>query len=260
MTCPRPRASALYLSACLAMLGIGWIESSHAGPLVISPVRLAITPAHKIETLSLRNPGQTPAEYELELQSWSMHEDGRWLLDVPRSPVIAVFPLSVRIEPGKTQLVRVGLTSAIAPGPELAYRLLIRALPSASESEQAGLSVRTNFSVPIFVGAANAPAGIAIDPGKVLQGRWQFRVLASGPGHLIPGKAKLRLFDADNALVSPEQEIGLGYVLAGAALPVEVRITASACARAQRFEIEGALPLGRQAGLLPAAKGRTCAG
>jgi fimbrial chaperone protein len=247
--------------ACLGgALAVTLAAPAAAGQLGISPTRAQLTPQHKVETLTLRNPGAEAIDYQVPVRQWRMDADGHWLLeDVPPGDALAVFPLAFRVPPGEAQVLRVGLLRAPPSGPEVAYRLLIRELPrERAAGEPLALSVLNQLSVPVFAGQEVLEPGASVDAGSFARNVWTLRV-QSRAAHLAPDKATLRLVDAGGHALF-EQDVSIGYVLAGASLPVSVTLPAQACRLAARFELHADGPLGHQQGTLPGPLPRPCAG
>lgn len=242
------------LLACAAIAA----GSAQASGFDISPTRALLSPTAKVQTLRLRNPGEVPVAFEVIVKHWQMDAGGEWkLLDLSGPSELVVHPLSFQVEPGKTQLLRVGLARA-PEGNEQAYRLLVRELPAARVAGATPrMGVLTQLSLPIFVSDGSAKPEPSLQVGAIDQGRWRYLLRSGDNGHLDPAKVSLRLFDADDRLLS-SQDLMHKYVLAGASLPVDVKLDPKACRDAVRFEIVAASPLASHKGALPPGP-RSCA-
>lgn len=221
--------------AC-CLLGLA-VMPALAANLTISPTTVELTAAQKVRSLQLQNMGATPIAMELAVKRWSM-ADGQWRLeDIAGPGELLVHPLSFKIAPGKSQVIRVGLLRPPAPGPEVAYRLYLRELPGeAGEAKGASLGVLTQFSLPVFISSRAGKAEASVVPGDIKGGTWTFQWRAGTDRHIAPAKASLRLLGADGATMST-QDLSLGYVLAGATLPVTVKLDPAACQSAARYEL-----------------------
>lgn len=225
--------------------------SVQASGFDISPTRAVLSPTTKVQTLHLRNPGDLAVGFEVTIKRWQMDAGGQWkLTDLSGPSPLVVHPLSFQVAPGKTQLLRVGLARPVQ-GPEQAYRLLVRQLPSArAPGSNVTLGVLTQLSLPIFISDGTSKPQPSLKVGAIAHGRWQYVLRSGDNGHLDPVKVSLRLFDAGNAQLST-QDLVHNYVLAGASLPVDVKLDPNACRNAVRFEIVAASPLASHKGALP---------
>lgn len=251
---PTPSFGSVALCALVAMVA----GSAQASGFDISPTRALLSPASKVQTLRLRNPGDVAVGFEVTIKRWQMDAGGEWkLLDMSGPSDLVVHPLSFQVEPGKTQLLRVGLART-PTGTEQAYRLLVRQLPQekvAGTTPKVG--VLTQLSLPIFISDGSAKPQPSLTVGPIENGRWRYVLRSGDNGHLDPGKVSLRLFDAGDQLLST-QDLMHSYVLAGAGLPVDVKLDSNACRNAVRFEIVAASPLASHKGALPPGP-RSCA-
>lgn len=116
-----------------------------ASTLNISPVRVELSDAKPVTTITLTNSGELAKRVQLSLYDWS-HEGDQTKLQ-PTRELIAAPPIT-EIAPGKTQILRIGLRTQAHETIENAYRLLIRELPS---EETVGISLTLQVSIPVFV-------------------------------------------------------------------------------------------------------------
>src|SRR3990167_7268328 len=242
------------LCACVAMAA----GNAAASGFDIGPTRALLSPTSKVQTLRLRNPGDIAVGFEVTIKRWQMDAGGEWkLLDLSGPSDLVVHPLSFQVEPGKTQLWRVGLART-PTGNEQAYRLLVRQLPSKKVAGATSrMGVLTQLSLPIFISDGSAKPQPSLAVGAIENGRWRYVLRSGDNGHLDPAKVSLRLFDAGDQLLST-QALMHDYVLAGASLPVEAKLDPKACRNAVRFEIVAASPLASHKGAL-APGPRACA-
>lgn len=251
---PPLRFGGAALGACVAMAA----ANAQASGFDISPTRALLSPTSKVQTLRLRNPGDVAVGFEVTIKRWQMDAGGQWkLLDLSGPSELVVHPLSFQVEPGKTQLLRVGLART-PTGTEQAYRLLVRQLPAKRvPGATPKLGVLTQLSLPIFVSDGSAKPQPTLTVGAISEGRWQYVLHSGENGHLDPAKVSLRLFDAGDQLLS-SQDLMHGYVLAGASLPMEVKLDSKACRKAVRFEFVAVSPLASHRGALSPGP-RSCA-
>ncbi len=117
------------------------------GMLGIQPTRLHLGPERPIGALLLRNPTAEDAVIEIDVRRWRQRDTATRLEPVTD---LIVNPLVFRLPAGESRWIRVGLPQPPARGDaaELAYRLLIRRLPTPSE--QMRISLTLQLSVPVF--------------------------------------------------------------------------------------------------------------
>jgi fimbrial chaperone protein len=104
--------------------------------------------------LTVENSGAAPVVVQLQLMQWSAAgAEDRYQ---PSDEVVAMPPI-MTIRPGEPQIIRMGLTRAVDPQRELAYRLYIEEVPPPPSAGYQGLQVALRIGVPVFVAPA-APA------------------------------------------------------------------------------------------------------
>lgn len=244
---------------CLGLCLVLPVGAARAAGFDISPTRVILAPESRAQTLRLHNGSGEPVSFEVTVRRWRMGPKGDWKLeDLSGSTALVVHPLAFTVEAGQTQLIRVGLARSPDAGPEQAYRLFVRELPARSGAKGVpSVGVLTQLSLPVFVSDGQARAQLAIEPGRIEQGRWHYLIRSGDSAHLDPKKFSLRLFDAQGRQLS-SQDVMHGYVLAGAVLPVDVKLEPLACAKAERFELLAASPPVSHTGALPPGP-RSCA-
>jgi len=140
---PRGRIA---LSTALALCMAG---AAGAASFTVSPVRITLAPGSATDSLTVRNNGSEPAVVQLEPLRWSLR-DG---VDVqePTRELLATPPIFT-LAPGASQIVRVGLRGR-GPDPvtEIAYRLLLKEVPSALPAGASGIHMALRINLPVFV-------------------------------------------------------------------------------------------------------------
>jgi fimbrial chaperone protein len=119
-----------------------------AGSFTVSPVRVELSPARPLSSITLSNDADTPIQIEVRGVAWSQNEaedvyaDTRELIVTP-----PVFTL-----PGKgSQIIRLGLRRNPDAKDELAYRIFLSEVKPAVQSEATGVTMNLRLSVPVFV-------------------------------------------------------------------------------------------------------------
>lgn len=139
----------------LCLLGVAGAQT-----FALSPTAFNMDPA-RTNTAQVRmdNTGDVPMTFQVEIRRWST-ENGQHVYSSTRD--VVVNPAQFTLEPGKSQVIRVGLLKK-AGGEELAYRVFVRQVPTAEVATQqssegnVGLTLRqlVQVSMPVYV----APAG-----------------------------------------------------------------------------------------------------
>jgi fimbrial chaperone protein len=138
----------------LAVLSL-WGSAAHA--LTISPVLVELSPARRVASITLTNPGDRPISFQTDVKTW-MQPDGADVY-ADTDDLIVVPPIA-EIAAGGSQIFRI--TSRAPPGPsEHAYRLIFEdvsevAVPAPASGESS-INIRVNHNLPVFFAAAGKP-------------------------------------------------------------------------------------------------------
>lgn len=186
----------------LAILGLSLLLGSVAllpagaqQALTVNPTHVSIPWRNRSSAVTVTNGSDEDLQLEVAAFDWEQRPDGT--MKLTPSDDLVVFPLLVTLRPQQSQLIRVGVTSSPA-AVERTFRLLIKELPPAQipGTSQASITIRTAFSVPIFVEPPK-PAGhlVAID-ATVKQDSLSFSVTNSGNAHTLVRKVAVTGLDA----------------------------------------------------------------
>ncbi|UCP12118.1 molecular chaperone [Pseudomonas sp. MM213] len=147
------RRHSVVRQAVLAMLLLGAVKVQAASSVLIWPIDPVLEADQQASALWLENRGNETANLQIRVFAWSQsgfNDQYQNQRDVIGSPPVA------KIEPGQKQLVRLTRTREIPPGQELAYRIIIDEIPSATapagESGKTAAAIRfqMRYSVPLF--------------------------------------------------------------------------------------------------------------
>jgi len=157
-------------------------SSAAASSFSIAPIRLELTPAARIQVLTVRNEEDRPVVVQLRTLAWSQVADQDRLEathDLLATP--PVFTLPAR----GLQVVRVALRRDADANRELAYRLLVEEVPQAAPAGFTGLQVALRLSLPVFV-QARMPGHSALEwsAAWLADGRLQLRARNAGDAHV----------------------------------------------------------------------------
>lgn len=195
-------------SGGLCLLLLAWFNLACAGGLGVSPIRVHLSDAQPTAALTLVNNGARAAVIQLQVLGW--RAAGERVHYDPTDDIVATPPIAT-IQPGQTQIVRVGLNRDADPHRELTYRLYIEEVPPPPTEGQQGLQIALRIGVPVF-----------IDPAQTAQPRLKWRALRSGDHSITlqatnTGDAHLRLMGIRLQPVGDEHRVMkqqiVGYLL-----------------------------------------------
>ncbi|MGY1518874.1 fimbrial biogenesis chaperone [Luteimonas sp. A482] len=224
-----PRAVACACAVFAALAG-----SAAAAEFSLNPTRVHLDRARAIETLVLGNADPLPLSFEASVKRWTMAADGSW--ELQPSDDLVVHPLVFTVQPGEQARLRVGTLKPEASS-ERAYRVELQQLPRGSVDGVA-IEVLTRVSVPVFIQAASPAPEAGLSAASFGSEGLQLTLANTGSQYLPPQDARLRLLDASGRILA-ESPLTIGYVLAGAQLPLPAQsVSAAACTQAARVELE----------------------
>lgn len=142
-----------------------------AGAIQVAPTRIVLSAQQPTAVLTVRNESAEASVMQIETVSW--RQTGSEDQYTPTREVLATPPIFT-VQPGGSQIVRVGLRRQPDSIRELAYRIFIQEVPTETRRE-GEVRVALRFGIPVFV----APAGQASKP--LLE--WRI-VAAESPGQL----------------------------------------------------------------------------
>jgi len=147
---------------------------SHAADVTLMPVSVQLNRSNDRATVQVMNNGSQPVIMQAEAIAWT-RVDGKDI-DGATSDII-VNPPVFTVQPGQTQIVRLGLRRSQDLQQEGTYRMVLREVPGLNLSDIGNVSgsvrVLVALRVPIYV----APTRV------VREERWQLR--QDGDGHMV---------------------------------------------------------------------------
>lgn len=226
--------------ACLLLAVAGLTAlapEAAAAAFQVNPVRVHLEPRRAVETIVVSNDGDAALRFEASLLRWEMAADGRWVLTP--SDDLVLHPQYLEVAPRSQARLRVGALDPIAPGqPQRAYRIELMQQADPGAAAGTALQILTKVSLPVFVGGAGQPQSTLRAP-RFADGALAFVMGNAGGRYLPQQSAQARLLDASGRLLASPR-IELGYVLAGAELPVTLPVAAAVCRDARRLELRPA--------------------
>jgi len=133
----------LAIAAILGMAG-----PAVAANLTVYPVGVILNAQKPASEINLQNDDEAPKVIQIELMEWSQ-KDGQDIYTPSRD--LLVNPPVFTLQPGKTQLIRLGLNKPSKNAEELSYRLYINEVPPPPKPGFTGLQMALRVGIPVFV-------------------------------------------------------------------------------------------------------------
>jgi fimbrial chaperone protein len=198
---------------------------SQAGSFGISPVRVDLSAKRPNGSVQVTNNGQVPVTVQVHAARWAMKGAENAYSETAD---FIVNPPVFAIQPGRTQLVRIGLRTANPAAVERSYRLILEEVPKPGESGM--IAIVLNVSLPVF-----------IQPGTPAAPKLQWRALRKdGNSFQLAvtnnGSAHDRIQSVSIETERDKIEVPIsGYVLPGDSRDVMIRD--ERLSGAQRFDL-----------------------
>jgi fimbrial chaperone protein len=147
---------ALSVSRCvtIALLSLGITTSALGSSLSVSPVVVSLDATTRTAAITLKNESSESRVIQTELLRWTqangedIHAPSRDLL---------VNPPIATLQPGQSQIIRVGLNRKADKTQELAYRLYISEVPPPPKEGFTGLRIALRLGLAVFVAPSAKP-------------------------------------------------------------------------------------------------------
>jgi len=124
------------------------VTLSHAGSIQLTPVRINLSNAAKVQILTVHNTGTEESVMQVTLNKWTL--DGEEFAYV-QSQDLVITPTTFRLAPGEQQIVRVGLRDNPPENIEDSYRLLIEEVAPPEVTGVTGPRMVVRHDLPVFV-------------------------------------------------------------------------------------------------------------
>lgn len=197
-------AAGLWLAAVLVPFGL-----VSASGLQVMPTSLSLEPDRAADGLWLRNSGDALLNAQVRVYHWTQ-ENGDDQLTPTRALVAS--PPMLKLDAGKSQLVRVIRTGAPPRDMEDAYRVVINELPVANE--KGGLSFVLRYSIPVFVQAPGSVDAKPVLNWNLQRKDGQLMLDVSNKGNKHAQISDVQITDTTGQQHTLKQGL-LGYVLPG---------------------------------------------
>lgn len=193
----------------LALAWVAGAANAQAPGLSLSPVRVDLSATRKADAITVVNTGVTRKALNIEVLRWTQ-VNGEDVYE-PAADLRANPPRLV-IEPGATQIVRVGLVrNAVLPdATENAYRIYFHETPQADDDAGSALKFALRIGIPVFVRPAQ-PAAAELS-WRAARENGALKLTATNRGRLHARLADVRVRTLGGDVAAD----GFRYVLAGA--------------------------------------------
>lgn len=152
MRAAAPIGAAATVAALLFLLAA---TAGHAASVGIAPVRVNFDVADRSQVVELTNRGSETVSIQADPVLWSQDEDAGDVYS--ETGDLLVVPRIFSIEPGATQVVRIGRVNPAAGPEEQAYRVFFTELAPADDSGSQ-LQFRLRLAIPVFIAPSDSPA------------------------------------------------------------------------------------------------------
>lgn len=188
-----------------------------ASSFSLSPIRIYLSPTHRIGVITLRNDGDDAVTVQVGPYAWTQPggEDQYRVTDdlIATPPVFSVAPHA-------RQIVRVALREDAAASGERDYRLFFQEVPQPHSAAFTGLRIYLRIGVPLFVLAGRGDKGSLIWHARVTgPHELEIRATNSGAAHV-----EVTRFDLEAAHAPPVHVGAARYVLPGSTVSWQVRL------------------------------------
>lgn len=183
-------ASSISRLMTAALLAFGITAAAQAASLSISPIMVTLDEKKHSAALTLKNGSDEAKVIQTELLSWTQ-ENGENIHTPSRD--ILVNPPIATLQPGQTQIIRIGLNRKADKAQELAYRLYISEVPPPPKEGFAGLRIALRLGLAVFVSPRAKPINkLDWQAARNPEGALQLTLRNSGNRHMRLTSLKVR--------------------------------------------------------------------
>ncbi|BBI99210.1 hypothetical protein FGKAn22_09030 [Ferrigenium kumadai] len=205
-----------------ALLLLMVTAAAQAASLSISPLVVMLDEKKHSAALTLKNEGSEAKVIQTELLRWTQ-ENGENVHTPSRD--ILVNPPIAKLQPGQTQVIRIGLNRKADNAQELAYRLYISEVPPPPKEGFTGLRIALRLGLAVFVNPRAKPVDrLEWKAARSPEGMLQLTLLNGGNRHMRLTSLKVRDTGGDRQLA--EWKEGPFTLLAGQARQVILALPA----------------------------------
>lgn len=226
--------------------GLAWLllgEATTAATFRVEPIHVFLGAKGKSALVTVTNESQETIRFQVTVFAWDQNRKGEMKLE-PTEEVV-FFPKLFTLDPGKSQKIRVGVTSTPL-SVERTFRMFVEELPPVERpTPEAGTRVRvlTKMGIPIFVEPPEKKPLAAIGGLVLADGELKFSVENQGNVHFSLFGVKVTGLRQDGTTAFDRRAEGW-YVLAKGARDYQLRLTPDDCAGVAQVVVEAETELG----------------
>lgn len=170
-----------------------WVQSVRAADVTLMPVNVRLDRANDRATVQVMNNGQEPVLMQAEAIAWN--RVGGIDIDGPTNDLI-VNPPVFTVQPGQTQVLRLGLRRNQELAQEGTYRIVLREVPMPRPSDALNVAgsvrVLVALRVPVYVAPAQVKRDEQWKVSRAMNGDVLAEVSNTGNVHLKVGELRLQ--------------------------------------------------------------------
>lgn len=200
------------------LLALVFNATAHAASLSVSPILVTLDEKKHSAALTLKNESNEARVIQTELLGWAQ-QNGENIYTPTRD--ILVNPPIATLQPGQSQIIRLGLNRKVDKTRELTYRLYISEVPPPPKEGFTGLRIALRLGLAVFV----SPKAKPIDKqdwkaARSPEGALQLTLRNSGNRHMRLTSLKVR--DLSNGQQLAEWQPSPTTLLAGQARQISL--------------------------------------
>lgn len=189
--------------------------AAQAADVTLMPVNVRLDRANDRATVQVMNNGQEPVLMQAEAIAWN--RVGGLDVDGPTSDLI-VNPPVFTVQPGQTQVLRLGLRRSHELAQEGTYRIVLREVPMPRPSDALNVSgsvrVLVTMRVPVYVAPAKVNRSEQWKVTRASNGELLAEVANTGNVHLKVGELRLH-GEGGQSLAAVAQQGGTSVIFPG---------------------------------------------
>lgn len=205
-----------------------------AGAWRVIPILLEFDQKTRSGVITLYNEGENKVTLQIKSSAWS--QDGAGKDQYQDDAELIFFPRLLTIEPGKSQVLRVGMQIP-AISVEKTYRLFIEEIPEPRKADQgATIAIALRFGVPIYAAPLKSEPGGEFVTAVLEKGKVSTVIKNTGNVHFRIQTVQLVGKDATGGEVL-RQKIDGWYLLSGVSRPYVFTLPPEECRKVTTLEL-----------------------
>jgi fimbrial chaperone protein len=136
----------------IALAGLLWLAAAQpvlrAGSFRVAPVRIDLSARRPYATLKVANADSERVTVQVDAYLWQIQGGAD---QYPETDDILANPPVFTLDPGATQLVRLGLRQPTPSGVERSYRVILEEVPHEAPNGWRGIQTLLRISIPLFI-------------------------------------------------------------------------------------------------------------